>query len=49
MQDEPAVAEADMTLQQPEVHLVFSWVSCPWITGPWQWWDAQAPGRGDVV
>ena len=22
--------------------------SCPWITGPWQWWAAQAPGRGGV-
>ena len=44
MQDEPAAAEASMRLQQPESHSVFSWGSCPWITGPWQWWAAQAPG-----
>ena len=36
MQSEPAVAEASMTLQQPEVHRVFSWGSCSWIMGPWQ-------------
>ena len=34
MQGEPTVAEANMTLHQPEVHCVFSWGSCPWITGP---------------
>ena len=44
----PAVAEAGMTLQQPEAHRVFSWGSCPWITGPWRWRAAQAPGRGGV-
>ena len=48
MQGEPVVAEAGVTLQQPEVHRVFSRGSCPWITGPWQWRDAQAPGRGGV-
>ena len=46
MRAEPVVAEASVTLQQPEVCHVFSWGSCPWITGPWQWWAAQAPGRG---
>ena len=45
---EPAVAEASMTLQQPEAWRVFSPGSCPWIRGPWQWWAAQAPGRGGV-
>ena len=48
MRGEPAAAEAGLTLQQPEAHLVFSQGSCPWITGPWQWWAAQAPGRGGV-
>ena len=48
MRREPAAAEAGMTLQQPEVHFVFSWGSCPWITGPWQWRVAQAPRRGGV-
>ena len=46
MQGEPAVAEAGVMLQQPKARCVFSWGSCPWITGPWQWWVAQAPGRG---
>ena len=45
---EPAVAEADVTLQQPEAHRAFSRRSCPRITGPWQWRAAQAPGRGGV-
>ena len=45
---EPAAAEASMTLQQPEVHHVYFQGSCPWITGPWQWQAAQAPGRGGV-
>ena len=45
---EPAAAEAGVTLHQPEVHHVFSQGSCPWITGPWQWRAAQAPGRGGV-
>ena len=41
-------AEAGVTLQQPEVHQVFSQGSCPWIMGPWQWRSAQAPGPGSV-
>ena len=48
MQSEPVAAEANMTLQQPEVHRVFSQGSCPWITGPWQQQAAQAPRRGGV-
>ena len=48
MWGEPVVAEAGMTLQQPEACRVFSPGSCPWITGPWQWWAAQAPGREGV-
>ena len=48
MWGEPAVAEAGMTLQQPEVHCVFPWGNCPWTTGPWQWQAAQAPGTGGV-
>ena len=48
MRGEPEVAEAGVMLQQPEVHRVFSRESCPWITGPWQWWAAQTPGRGGV-
>ena len=48
MRGEPAAAEGGMTLQQPEACRVFSQGSCPWITGPWQWWAAQAPGRGGV-
>ena len=34
MQGEPAVAEAGVTLKQPEARLVFSWGSCSWIMGP---------------
>ena len=48
MQGKSAVAEAGVTLQQPEACLVFSRGSCPWITGPWQWRAAQPPGRGCV-
>ena len=48
MWSEPAVAEAGVTLHQPEACRVFSQGSCPWITGPWQWQAAQAPGRGGV-
>ena len=48
MRGEPAAAEAGVTLQQFEVHSAFSRGSCPWITGPWQWRAAQAPGRGGV-
>ena len=45
---EPVAAEASVTLQQPEARSAFSQGSCPWITGPWQWRAAQAPGRGGV-
>ena len=48
MWGKPAVAEASMTLHQPEARRVFSQGSCPWITGPWQWRAAQTPGRGGV-
>ena len=48
MWGEPVAAEAGMTLQQPEARRVFSRGSCPWITRPWQWRAAQAPGRGGV-
>ena len=48
MRGEPVAAEAGMTLQQPEACRVFSQGSCPWITGPWQWQAAQAPGRGGM-
>ena len=48
MWGEPAAADTDVTLPQPEVRHVFSGGSCPWITGPWQWRAAQAPGRGGV-
>ena len=44
MRGEPEAAEAGVMLHQPEAHHVFSWGSCPWITGPWQRWAAQAPG-----
>ena len=46
MWSEPVAAEAGMTLQQPEVLCMFSWGSCPWISGPGQWGAAQAPGGG---
>ena len=48
MRGEPAAAEAIMMLHQPEARRVFSRGSCPWITGPWQWRAAPAPGRGGV-
>ena len=48
MWGEPAAAEASMMLHQPEVCRVFSWGSCPWITGPWQWRAAPPPWRGGV-
>ena len=48
MQGEPVAAEASVTLHQPKACHVFSRGSCPWITGRWQWWAAQAPGRGGV-
>ena len=37
-----------MTLHQPEARSAFSRGSCPWITEPWQWRAAPAPGRGGV-
>ena len=49
MRGTTVAAETSVTLQQPEACCVFSWGSCPWITGPWQWWAAQALGRGGVV
>ena len=45
---EPVAAEAGVTLQLPEARHAFSRGSCPWITGPWQWRAALAPGRGGV-
>ena len=48
MQGKPVAAEASVMLHQPEVCHVFSKGSCLWITGPWQWRAAQAPGRGGV-
>ena len=48
MQGKPAAAKASVTLQQPEVHHVISWGSCPWIAAPWHWWATQAPRRGGV-
>ena len=48
MRDEPAAAEAGMTLQQREARRAFSRGSCPRITGAWQWWAAQATRRGGV-
>ena len=48
MLGEPAVAEAGVTLHQPEARRAFSRGSCPRITGAWQWWAAPAPGRVGV-
>ena len=48
MQGEPVAAEATMTLHQPDARHAFSQGSCPWITGPWQWRAAQAPGKAGV-
>ena len=48
MRGEPAVAEAGVTLQQPEARCAFSRGSCPRITGAWLWRAALAPGRGGV-
>ena len=45
---ELGAAEAGVMLHQPEAHSAFSWRSCPWITGPWQWRAAQASRRGGV-
>ena len=46
MRGEPEAAEAGVTLQQPQARRVFSQGTCSWITGPWQWHDAQAPLAG---
>ena len=48
MRGEPVAAEARVMLQQCEVRCVFSRRSCPWITGPWQWWAAQTPRKGGL-
>ena len=48
MWGEPAVAETVVMLHRPEARHAFSRGSCPWITGPWQWWAAQAPIRDSV-
>ena len=48
VQGKPEAAEADVTWHQPEACCVFSQGNCPWITGPWQWQAAQAPGSGGV-
>ena len=48
MQGKPVAAEAEVMLEQPEVHCVFSRGGCLWITGPWQWRAAQTPRRGGV-
>ena len=48
MWGDPVAAEASVTLHQPKVCCVFSQRSGPRTTGPWQWWAAQAPGRGGV-
>ena len=47
MWGKPAAAEASVMLHAEVCH-IFSRGSCPWITGPWQWRVAQAPGRGGV-
>ena len=44
---EPVLGEAGVMFQQPEAPL-FSWGSCPWILGPWQWRAAQPPRKGAV-
>ena len=46
MQGEPVVAEAIMTLQQPEACRAFSWGSCPWITAPGSGGLHSLPGGG---
>ena len=48
MWGQPVVAEASVTLQQPEARRAFSWGSCPWIMGPWPWRAAQASRRRGV-
>ena len=48
MQGELALAEAGMTLQQPEAPRAFSRGSWPWFMGPCQWRAAQPPGMGGL-
>ena len=48
MHGEPAAAQAEVTLRQPDARCVFSQGYCPWIVGCWKWWAAQAPWRGGV-
>ena len=48
VRDEPAAAEAGVTLHQPEARRAFFRGSFPWLKGRWQWRAAQAPGRGGV-
>ena len=48
MPSDPMVAESGVMLQQPEVHHVFSWGSCSWITGTLVVAAAQVHGRRDV-
>ena len=48
MRGEPVVAEAGVTLHQPEARRVSSRGSCPCITEPWQSGAAHASGRGGV-
>ena len=45
---EPVMAEAGMTLHQPEVRCVLSQGSCHWIMRPLHWRVPQAPGRRHV-
>ena len=48
MRGEPVVADTGVTFQHLAAQRVFSPGSFSWITGPWQWQAAQAPGRGGV-
>ena len=48
MRGELGVAEAGVTLHQPDVRPAFSWGRCPWITGPWWWRAEQSSRRGGV-
>ena len=48
MWGEPVVAEAGVTLHQPEARCAFSRGSCSQITGAWPWQAAPAPGRSGV-
>ena len=45
----PAWRCAGVTLPQCEARRAFFRGSCPWMTWPWQWLAAQAPGRGGEV